>query len=497
MSIETRPWRKPMILDHRRAPIVDEMRRYVDDDVLPFSTPGHKRGLSIDPEFAKLVGQQFLSVDIPACGGFDDSHRTKDVQGEAERIAADAWGADRTYFLVNGSSSGNHGFMLANVGPGDTVIVARDVHKSLMVALLLAGAKPVYVAQRLHPDLSVGMGIDPADVAAALDAHPEARLVALVSPSYCGVPSDLGEISRIAHSRGVPVYVDEAWGPHFSFHPDLPPSAMACGVDGAVASTHKILGALTQSAVLNVQGSLVDFGRINSAVAMVTTTSPMAAIYASIDACRRQMAIEGESLLTRAIALATSARARLQAIPGVGVLDAATLGVNSYDLTKLVIDVDGLGITGFEAEAMLRETHHIQVEMSDLMSVVCVITIGDTQHSIDRLVTAFERIAQSGTGTRRSGSAFRSSGTAIAPGEQAMSPREAYFARATAIPLATAAGKISAELVIPYPPGIPVLVPGDVISPDKIAYLGEGASNGMYFSGPVDGSLATIRVVDR
>ncbi|MFM9107544.1 MAG: ornithine decarboxylase, partial [Chloroflexota bacterium] len=226
-------------------------------------------------------------------------------------------------------------------------------------------------------------------------------------------------------------------------------------------------------------------------------TSPMAAIYASIDGCRRQMALEGETLLARAIALAADARRRLQAIPGVGVLDAATLGVHSYDLTKLVIDVDGLGITGFEAEAILRETHHIQVEMSDLMSVVCVVTIGDTQGSMDRLVAAFKRMAEASTGSRRSGAAFRSSGAAIAPGEQAMSPRDAYFAPATAIPLALAPGRISAELVIPYPPGIPVLVPGDVISAEKVAYLREGAAHGMYFSGPVDGSLAMIRVVER
>ena len=497
MNIAMQSWRKPMTLDHRRAPLIDALRRYVEDDVLPFSTPGHKRGMSVDPEFAELVGRRFLSVDIPTCGGVDDTHRTSDILGVAETYAADAWGADRTFFLVNGSSAGNHGFMLATIRPGDTVIVARDVHKSLMVALLLAGAKPVYVAQRLHPELSVGMGIDPADVAAALDAHPEARLVALVSPSYCGVPSDLAAIADIAHARGVPVYADEAWGPHFAFHPDLPPSAMSCGVDGAVASTHKILGAFTQSAVLNLQGPLVDVGRINSALAMVQTTSPMATIYVSIDACRRQMALDGHELLTSAIALAADARRRLQAIPGVGVLDAVQLGIGSYDLTKLVIDVDGLGITGFEAEAILRDQHHLQVEMSDLMSVVCIISIGDTEESIERLVRAFEAIAAAGPGTRRPGAHLRSSGAAIAPGEQAMTPHDAYFAAASAIPLERAVGRVSAELVIPYPPGIPVLVPGDVVTKDKIAYLLEGAANGMYFSGPADGSLRTLRVVDR
>ncbi|MGI9253736.1 MAG: aminotransferase class I/II-fold pyridoxal phosphate-dependent enzyme, partial [Thermomicrobiales bacterium] len=323
----TGAWRKPMTLDHRQAPLIDAMKRYVAQDIVPFSTPGHKRGAGVDPEFADLVGRQFLSVDIPVGGGLDDTHFSGEVLIDAERYGADAWGADRTFYLVNGSSAGNHGFLLANVGPGDTVIVARDMHKSMMVAMLLAGVNPVYVSPRLHPELQVGMGIDPSDIADALDAHPDAKLVALVSPSYCGVPSDLAGIAAVAHNRGVPVYVDEAWGPHFAFHPALPPSAMASGADGAVASTHKILGALTQSAVLNVQGSLVDPRKIKSALAMVQTTSPSGPIIVSIDACRRQIALEGEALLSRAIALASEARTRLQAIPGVGVLDAAQLGV--------------------------------------------------------------------------------------------------------------------------------------------------------------------------
>jgi arginine/lysine/ornithine decarboxylase len=497
VKTEIRQQRATVSLDHRRAPLVEAMQRYMEDDVLPFSTPGHKRGAGIDEEFAALVGRQFLSMDIPVGGGLDDTHFSGDVLVEAERYGADAWGADRTFYLVNGSSAGNHAFLLANAGPGDTVIVARDMHKSLMVALILAGVNPVYISPRLHPERSVGMGIDAADVAAALDAHPEATLVALVSPSYCGVPSDLHAIAAVAHARGVPVFVDEAWGPHFTFHPDLPPSAMTCGVDGAVASTHKILGALTQSAVLNVQGPRVDPRKVKSALAMVQTTSPSAPILTSVDACRRQMALEGEALLGRAIALATDARRRLQAIPGIGVLDAAQLGVPTYDLTKLVIDVDGLGITGFAAEAILREQHSIQVEMSDLVSLVAIVSLGDSQASIDRLVDAFEQIAAMSPESSRGTASLRSSGSAVAPGEQAMSPREAFFAPARAIPLADAVGRISAELVIPYPPGIPVLAPGDVISASKVEYLREGAAHKMYFSGPVDGALDTIRVVDR
>lgn len=483
-------------IDHRRAPLLDGVRRYVDQGVVPFSTPGHKRGRGIDPEYAELFGQLLLDRDIPLGGGVDDTHFHGETLEAAEALAADAWGADRSFFLVNGSSAGNHAFLLATLRPGDEVIVGRDMHKSLMVSLILSGAQPVYVAPRLHPDLSVGLGLTPEAVAVALDEHPAAKLVALVSPSYCGVPSDLAAIASVSHARGVPVYVDEAWGPHFHFHPALPPSAMSSGVDGAVTSTHKVLGALTQSALLNTRNGLVDARMVKSTVGMVVSTSPSVPILASIDACRRQMALSGHGLLDRAIALAADARARLQALAGVGVLDAEQLGVSSFDLTKLVIDVDGLGLTGFAVERLLREEYALQPEMSDLVSVVCLVTIADSADSIDRLVVAFADIARRSGGGRPTGAGMRSSGTAVAPGTHAMSPRDAFFSPARAVPLERAVGCVSAELVIPYPPGIPVLAPGDIIGAEKVAYLREGAAHGMYLSGPVDGRLETIRVVD-
>ncbi|MCC6313011.1 MAG: aminotransferase class V-fold PLP-dependent enzyme [Thermomicrobiales bacterium] len=487
----------PVGIDHHQAPLLDALRRYAEDGVVPFSTPGHKGGRSMDAEFRDRFGSVLLAGDVPLGGGIDDTHFSRGVLEAAEALGAAAWAADRTFYLVNGSSAGNHAFLLATLRPGDEVIVGRDMHKSLMVALMLTGAVPIYVEPQLHPELSVGLGIRPESIAAALDAHPEARLVALVSPSYCGVPSDLARIAAVAHERGVPVYVDEAWGPHFHFHPALPPSAMASGVDGAVASTHKILGALTQSAVLNVAGNRADPQRIASAVGMAQTTSPSVPILASIDACRRQMALEGEALLDRAIALASEARRRLQALPGIGVLDAETLGLDQYDLTKLVIDVVGLGLTGHEVEAILRRRFAVQPEMSDLVSVICLVTIGDDDSSIARLVDAFTRLAHERSETRRSGGSaeLRSSGAAIASGAQAMSPRAAFFSPALAVPLERSVGAVSAELVIPYPPGIPVLAPGDVITADKVAYLRDGVARGVHLSGPADPHLATIRVV--
>jgi arginine/lysine/ornithine decarboxylase len=483
--------------DHNRVPILEGIARYLDNGVLPFSTPGHKRGVGMDADFTRLWTAAGLALDIPLGGGVDDTNFDADTRRIAEDLAADAWGADRTFFMVNGSSAGNHAFLLAMVRPGDEVIMARDIHKSLMVALILSGANPVWVTPKLHSKLNVGLGVDPADISQALDEHPNAKLVALVSPSYCGVSSDLKTIAGIAHARSVPVYVDEAWGPHIHFHPDLPPSAMASGVDGAVASTHKMLASLTQSSILNVQGPLVDVGRIQTAVGMVNTTSPAAMILASIDVCRRQMALHGEALLANVIALANRARMELSALPGVTVHNPDVLGIKDYDLTKLVIDVHGLGLTGFQAEDLLRNRFFIQPESSDFVSVVCFFTVGDTEESANRLISVFQTLSDERAGLDHPAlsASLRSSGVVVAPGRQAMSPRDAFFAKSRTVTLAESVGKISAELVIPYPPGIPVLAPGDIIEAEKIEFLLHGVEQGMHLSGPSDPHLKTLNVV--
>jgi arginine/lysine/ornithine decarboxylase len=484
------------VIDHQRAPLVEGVIEYQRQGIVPYSTPGHKLGIGADENLRTTFGDRAFLSDIPLGGGVGDTHFGGEALRVAEALAADAWDADRSFFLLNGSTAGNHAFMLATIRPGDKVIVARDLHKSLLVALILTGAVPVYLTPRLHPELNVGLGISAKEVAAALELHPDAKLVILVSPSYCGVASDLEGIATAAHARGIPVYVDEAWGPHFHFHPALPRSAMACHVDGAVSSVHKVLGGLTQAAILNVRAELVDLDRVRTTVGMVQTTSPSVLVLASIDSARRQMALHGEAMLERTIALAENARRRLQALPGVSVLDVDQLGVPAFDLTKLVIDVDGLGITGYEAEDALRNRFRVGPEMSDLVGVVCLITIGDTEASIERLVDAFATLSreQSRSDDRRADR--RSSGAAVAAAALAMSPREAFFSPSRAIPLDQASGEISTELVIPYPPGIPVLAPGEVITSDKAAYLSEGVAHGMYVSGPADPKLKTIRVVD-
>nr|MBA2519292.1 DegT/DnrJ/EryC1/StrS family aminotransferase [Chloroflexia bacterium] len=476
-----------------RMPVLDAVRAYQHAGTMPFSTPGHKLGAGTSDELHDLLGPGVFAADIWLNTAAHDT-----AVRDAEALAAATWGAGRTFFLVNGSSSGNHAFLLATLSPGDEVVLGRDIHTSLLTALILTGARPIYVAPQLRPELDLGLGPDPAAIAAALNAHPAAKLVVLTSPTYWGITADVAAIAAVAHARGVPLYVDEAWGPHFPFHPNLPPSAIASGADGAVTSPHKLLAGLSQAAMLHAGGPRVDLARLATVVTLTQTTSPLLPILASLDACRQQMAARGEALLDRALALAGSASHRLQRLPGVTVLDAARLGLPPWrhDPTRLVIDVQGLGLTGFEAERRLRQHFGLAPEMSDLLGVVCLITIGDTEASVDRLVAAFAALAAGRRPPRRPGPGnMRSMGEIVAPGRQALTPRDAFFAPTRLVSLAEAAGEVVAELVVPYPPGIPVVAPGEVVTAAKVDYLRQVVARGGLVRGVADPTLRTLRIV--
>jgi arginine/lysine/ornithine decarboxylase len=477
---------------HQRTPIIEALRSYAAVESVSFSTPGHKGGAGLDAQVRELLGSRFAGADVWL--NTADHDRTRRL---AEDLAAETWGAERSFFLVNGSSCGNQALLLATLSPGDEVIVGRDLHQSLLAALIQTGARPVYVAPRLHPELNVGLGTAVEDVVGHLEAHPAAKLVMVTSPSYWGVASDVAGIVAAAHVRGVAVYVDEAWGPHLGFHPGLPISAMHAGADGAVTSPHKLLSGLSQAALLNVRGPRFDIARVANAVKLMQTTSPLMPILASLDACRQQMALRGRELLERAIYLAEWARAALRRLPGVAVLDAELLGLPGahYDPTRLVIDVSGLGVTGYAAEHFLREQRGIAPELSDTAGLVCLVTMGDTRQSLRRLVSGIGSMRAHLTRDTVAARCPRVAGEAVAPGEQVLTPRDAYFAPSRAVPLARAAGAVAAEAVIPYPPGIPILLPGEAISAVKLECLREGLAAGMHLRGVSDATLGTLRVV--
>ncbi len=492
---------RPSGIDQSQAPFFGALLAYRDAGIIPFSTPGHKLGNGAPPELIDAIGMAALGLDIPNGGGVDDTHRTWGLQREAEALAAGAWQADDAAFLVNGSSTGNIAFLLAACRPGEKVLVARNLHTSLLSGLILSGAQPVYLYPAVHPELNLTLDVSPQDVASALSDHPDARAVALISPSYTGVSSDLREIARICRQRDVILFVDEAWGPHFPFHGSLPPGAVQAGASAAVTSIHKLLAGLTQSSLMTFGGELLGRDDVAPAVSLIETTSPSALIAASIDAARRQMALNGRALLDRTIQLAMTARSRLRSVPGIRVIDESVISGRpgaGFDPTRILLDVEDLGLTGFEAEALLRKHARIGVEMSDLTGVIVHITIGDSRESVEHLVRGFDWLARTQSSARSSvviDSQLRSSGSVIYSARPAISPREAALGRSRAVPLQDAAGEISAEIITPYPPGIPVVAPGDVFSPECIDYLEAARSSGMYISGPGDPFLATVLVV--
>ncbi len=483
-------------MDQHDAPFFEALHQYAATSATPFSTPGHKRGAGAPAGLRELLPDA-LGCDIPHGGGVDTTHVSRGLLRQAECLAAAAYGGDDARFLVNGSTTGNLAMLMGVAHDGDTVLVSRMLHKSLMAGLIYSGARPVYLTPEIDASRNLPLSIASEDVERSLRAHPEAKAVVLVSPSYVGVNSDLAAIARVCHAASVPLLVDEAWGPHFHFHPNLPSSAMQAGADAGVSSTHKMLAALTQGSTLVMRHGRLDVERMSTIVDMVQTTSPSALIYASLDASRRQMALEGEALLGRTLALAEGLRERLGRMAGLAVIGPEIVSGRpgaSLDPTRVVVDVHELGWTGYEAEDYLRDEHGVYVEMSDLLSVMLLVTIGDGAKSIERAAGGFAGLAARSRPARHSAAA-RSVGELLFDGEAELTPREAFMSRTRALPLAAAAGEVSAEAITPYPPGIPIVAPGERLSAATLDYLRVGIAEGMYISGMSDPTCETVRVV--
>jgi arginine/lysine/ornithine decarboxylase len=483
-------------MDQRQAPFADALWNYRTSDALPFSTPDHKRGRGAAADLRHALSDA-LALDIPHAGGVDSTHISLGLLRQAERLAAAAMDADDARYLVNGSTTGNLAMLLATCRDGDEVIISRMLHKSLLTGLIATGARPVYLTPAFDATRNLPLDISADAIEAALTMHPDALAVVLVSPSYVGVTSDLAAIASVCHAASVPLLVDEAWGPHFHFHPALPESAMQAGADAAVSSTHKLLGALTQGSTLVLRDGVLDLERLHAAVDMVQTTSPSALIFASLDATRRQMAMEGERLLARTLAHADQVRDALKGIEGLDVIGPEIINTRPqarFDLTRVIVDVHALGMTGYDAEQFLREKHGVYVEMSDLLSVMLLVTPGDDEHSITRAKAAFVALART-RGSVQLAANSRSSGALLFDNEQVLTPREAYMSRTRMVETRVATGRISADSITPYPPGIPLVAPGERLTTEAIDYLRDGIARGMYVSGLSDPTLSMLRVI--
>lgn len=478
-----------------RAPLAEAVERYAREQVTRFHMPGHKGGKGISPETERILGRRLFELDITGVEGMDDLLQPNGIIREAEELLAQAFGAEASYFLINGTSSGLQALILSTLNPGDEIVVPRNMHKSMVSGVILSGARPVFVTPEVDEDLGIALGVTPEKVAAALKEHPQTRAVLLINPTYYGTTCDLAPIAALAHEKGLPLLIDEAHGPHFYFHEGLPPGALRQGADACAQGAHKILCSLTQSSWLHVQGDRIDRGRLQAVLGVILSTSASYLLLASLDLARLQMVKEGRAVLERTIGLAERLRWGIGELPGLrtfGKEYCGRPGVIGLDPTKVTVSVKGLGLTGQQVELYLRYRHRIQVELSDLYNVLFIVGPGNTEEEVERLLSALRELAHEYAGQR----VHRAEVTALPPQpRQVLTPREAFFAQAESVPLALARGRISTETVTCYPPGIPILCPGEEVTPEIIEHIDFMKRNGYRIQGPQDGGLTRLRVV--
>lgn len=477
------------------TPLFDALLKHSNRHPIQFHIPGHKKGQGVDPAFREFVGDNILSIDLINIAPLDDLHSPKGAIKKAQELAAEAFGADHTYFSVQGTTGAIMTMILSVVGPNDKILVPRNVHKSIMSAIVFAGAIPIFIHPEVDPELGISHGISAEAVEKALVEYPDAKAVLVINPTYFGVAADLKRIVEIAHERQIPVLVDEAHGVHIHFHKSLPVSAMAAGADMAATSVHKLGGSMTQSSVLNVREGLVSAKRVQSTLSMLTTTSTSYPILASLDTARRQLAINGADLIDRTIRLANDARKRINKIPHLHCVGRELLKTSAtfdMDPTKLLISVKNLGITGHQAEEWLRENANIEIELSDLYNILCLVTIGDSRKELNLLVNALQRMSE----------AYDNEAAIVEPivllpdiPRLAMTPRDAFYASTEVVKIDEAVGRISAEFIMVYPPGIPIFIPGEIITQENIEYIHMNVEAGLPVQGPEDDTLKLLRVI--
>ncbi|CDQ19895.1 aminotransferase class I/II-fold pyridoxal phosphate-dependent enzyme [Halobacillus karajensis] len=482
-------------MNQHETPLFTGLQKHRDQNPVPFHIPGHKSGKGMDEEFRSFIGENALSIDLINIEPLDDLHHPQGMIKQAQDLAAEAFGADYTFFSVQGTSGAIMTMIMSVCHPGDKIIVPRNIHKSVTTAIIFSGAKPVFIHPELDDRFGISHGITSEAVKKACEAHPDAKGLLVINPTYFGISCDLKEIVRISHRFDIPVLVDEAHGVHIHFHKRLPLSAMQAGADMAATSVHKLGGSLTQSSVLNLREGLVSHERVQSILSMLHTTSTSYILLASLDAARRHLAIHGRELMENTLSLADEARHRLNQIPGIycpGIEMLTSTATIDFDPTKLIISVKKLGLSGYDVEVWLRDNYKIEVELSDLYNILCLITPGDSQEQIDLLVKALEELSE------ERGDTEELENIPVKVPEipvLSLSPREAFYSTTETVFLKEAVGRISAEFVMVYPPGIPIFIPGEIITQENIHYIEENVEAGLPVQGPEDDTLETIQVI--
>ena len=475
----------------RMTPVYDALERFRRQRVVPFDVPGHKRGRG-NPELIDFLGERCVGIDVNSMKPLDNLCHPVSVIREAEELAAEAFGAAHAFFMVNGTTSAVQGMVLTACKRGDKIILPRNVHKSAINALVLCGAVPVYIDPKVDEKLGIPLSMEVDDVRQAIIEHPDAVAVLINNPTYYGICANLKALVDLAHEHGMMALVDEAHGTHLYFGPDLPLAGMHAGADMAAISMHKSGGSLTQSSMLLI-GPNVNAGYVSRVVNLTQTTSASYLLIASLDISRRNLALRGEESFRKVAKMAAYAREEINEIGDYYAFGAELKNggsVYDFDVTKLVVNTRGIGLTGIEVYDLLRDEYDIQMEFGDLSNVLAYISIGDRIQDIERLVGALEDIRRLHAGPK----------TEIFCAEYitplvAATPQEAFYGEHEAVELHKAAGRICAESVMCYPPGIPILAPGEVITKDIIEYIDMAKAKGCSMQGPESEDISTLNVL--
>lgn len=484
-------------MDQKSAPIVEAVAAIGKRAVIGFGAPGHHRGAAIPTALAGLLGKQVFRADVLTPKGLDDRTESAHVLQRAHEIAAEAWHADLCRFVTGGSTQSLHTAMAAVAVAGDTILIAANAHKAERAYTLAAGLDAVIVPVAIDAAWDIEHGLSPDVLRAALAKHPGAKGVVLVSPSYFGVTSDIPALADICHERGVPLIVDAAWGGAFAFSERLPPDPLAKGADIAVYSAHKTMGALAQGSILVANGGHVDLQRLAMAYELFQTTSPSIPILASLDATRRDHALDGERLWGKALDLAAELRRALAGIAPLRVFGRDDLPDGAdLDESKILVDISALGVAGYAIDDWLNEHHRISVGLSDSRHLLMIVAPGTTRADVRRLVRGLRDLV-----TRLSRDPALLPPLAAPPGlgslsvDMATAGAGAFFGPAELVRYEEAAGRIAAEVIAPAPPGVPRLVPGQRISAAHVAWLVANRDAGAFMMDPADPGERMLRVV--
>ncbi|MGE5370868.1 MAG: aminotransferase class I/II-fold pyridoxal phosphate-dependent enzyme [Solirubrobacterales bacterium] len=479
-------------MNQQATPLFDAVKQHIRDGVIPFHVPGHKYGRGI-AELRECLGDQTLMMDLNGMKDLDYASNPSGVIAEAQQLAASAFGADDAYFLVNGTTSGVQTMIMSACAPGSEIILPRNAHRSTIGGIILSGAIPVYVQPEIHPGLGIAMGVSVESVSRAIRKHPHASAVFVINPTYYGAASDLVSIVNLAHFNNMAVLADEAHGAHMYFHDDFPITAMAAGADMSAASIHKTAGSLTQSSILLHRTGLVPPEKVAESLRLHYTSSASYLLLCSLDVARKQLGVNGRAMLEQTLQLSRRIRERLNTIPELyafGPELVGSPGCFGFDETKLGIHCTGLGLTGYQTEAVLRDKYRIQVELSDMNNILALMSIGDSNEAAETLVKALQDLALS----RASAPSIRPPEAPHCP-EVIVSPRDAFYSPKKVLRLESSIGEVAGEMVMAYPPGIPVICMGERITAEIVDYIKLLKEQRCELQGAVDPEVNTIRVL--